>query len=40
MYRKIAKVLLPLVVLAVIAALTIGSSCCTPSLTLPSFTIG
>ncbi len=40
MYKRIAKVLLPLVVLAAVAALTIGSSCCTPSLTLPSFTIG
>ena len=38
--HKIAKMLLPLVVLAAIAALTIGSSCCTPSFSLPSFTIG
>jgi hypothetical protein len=40
MYRKMAKVLLPLVVLAVIAAVTNGCVCSIPSITTPAVTIG
>ena len=42
MYQKVAKALLPLAVLAAMAAVTIGcdSICTIPSITIPSITIG
>ncbi len=36
MTKKIAKVALPLALVAAIAALTIGASCTVPALTVPS----
>jgi hypothetical protein len=33
---KLAKVVLPLVVLAVIAIVTVGASCTVPAMTIPS----
>ncbi len=37
--NKIARVLLPLVVLAAITALTIGATCCIPSISFPGLQI-
>ncbi len=35
MFRKLAKVVLPLVVLAIIAATTIASDCCIGTICIP-----
>ncbi len=35
MYRKLAKVALPLVVLAIIAIVTVGASCAIPAMEIP-----
>lgn len=42
MHRKLAKVVLPLVVLAIIAAVTIGASstCCFPAMNIGGVSIG
>jgi hypothetical protein len=40
MHTKLARMLLPLVLLAAIAAVTIGSTCCTPELTVPDLMVG
>jgi hypothetical protein len=40
MYRKLARVLLPLIVLAIIATMTIASSCCFPQMNLGGVQIG
>ncbi len=40
MNRKLAKVILPLIVLAIIAAVTIASSCCFPPMNLGGVQIG
>jgi hypothetical protein len=40
MFKKVGRVLLPLGLLAVIAATTIASTCCSPGMTTPPFTVG
>lgn len=40
MFKKVAKVVLPLVVLAIIAAVTIASTCCIPAMNLGGIQIG
>ncbi len=40
MYWKLARVLLPLAILAVIAAVTNGCVCSIPAMTTPAITIG
>jgi hypothetical protein len=40
MFRKVAKVLLPVVVLAAIALATLCMACCTPAITTPELIIG